>query len=80
LGSALVGYSYLNWFTSANGVTVRPTLIGNFSTLSIALVISIIGVLDGSLKTSGWLIVLLHLVFACGFGWFLWLAHKNNHQ
>ena len=71
LGSSLIGYTYLNWFTAKYNLSVRATLIGNFATLFIALVISLIGVLDHSLKTTGWAIVLLHLMFAAGFGWFL---------
>ncbi|MDQ5972264.1 MAG: hypothetical protein QG553_423 [Patescibacteria group bacterium] len=74
LGSALIGYTYLNWYSAhySKTTSIHPTLVGNFSTLSIALILSIIAVLNGSLKASGWAIVLLHLVFASGFGWFLW--------
>ncbi len=79
LGSALIGYTYLNWYSAHYSKTssVHPTLVGNFSTLSIALILSIVAVLDGSLKTTGWAIVLLHLVFAAGFGWFLWRLRPN---
>jgi Na+-driven multidrug efflux pump len=78
LGSTLIGYTYLNIYTSIDEhlETARPTLIGNFSTLSIAFLVSLIGVLDHSLKSTGWLIVLLHLSFGSGFAWF---AYKNNN-
>lgn len=73
LGSSLVGYSYLNWFTAHfdNLHTMRATLIGNFSTLFIALVVSVWGVLDHTLKATGIFIILLHLSFAAGFGFYL---------
>jgi Na+-driven multidrug efflux pump len=72
LGSTLIGYTYLNFYTSTDShlSTARPTLIGNLSTLSIAFLVSLIGVLDHSLKSTGWLIVLLHLAFGSGFAWF----------
>lgn len=73
VGSSLIGYTYLNWFSTKNtdAKQVHATLIGNFSTLLIAFIISLIGVLDGDLKTTGWLIVALHFTFGAGFGWYL---------
>jgi len=80
LGSSLIGYTYLNWFTMTHDklTTMRPTLIGNFSTLFIALVVSIIGVLNHNLKTTGILIILMHLTFASGFGWYLFRLHRQG--
>lgn len=73
VGSSLIGYTYLNWHTAAetDARSLRPALIGNFATLLVAFMISLIGVLDGGLKATGWLIVLLHFVFGSGFGWYL---------
>lgn len=73
LGSSLIGFAFLNWYTAKlNTASVtRPALLGNFSTLLTATVLSTIGILNGSLKMSGILIVLLHTLFASGFGWFL---------
>lgn len=74
LGSSLIGYTYLNWHTALQDdpAQSRSTLIGNFSTLLIAFVISLVGVLGGTLKASGWLIVAIHFVF--GIGFFIQLA------
>lgn len=79
LGSALVGYSYLNWYTAKYKQLelMHATLIGNFSTLMIALLISVIGVLDHSLKLTGWLIVLLHFTIGFGFGYYLYRSSNN---
>jgi hypothetical protein len=73
VGSSLIGYTYLNWQTAkANSPgQLHATLIGNFSTLLIAFAISLIGVLNGTLRQTGWLIVLLHFTFGTGFGWYL---------
>jgi hypothetical protein len=78
LGSSLIGYTYLNWQTAKNtdASQVRATLIGNFSTLFIAFVLSLIGVLAGDLKAAGLAIVALHGVFGSGFGWYLWRATR----
>ena len=80
LGSALVGYSYLNWYTAKYKQLelMHATLIGNFSTLMIALLISVIGMLDHSLKATGWLIVLLHFTIGFGFGYYLYRSSNNT--
>jgi len=82
LGSSLVGYSYLNWYTAHYDqfLVMRATIIGNFSTLSIALLVSILGVVGGVLNLQGLLIVALHLVFASGFGYYLLrlIKHKSS--
>jgi hypothetical protein len=74
LGSALIGYTYLNWYTSKleRLVDMRATLVGNLSTLLVAFVISLVAVLTGPLNSKGWLIVLLHGVFAVSFAWYLY--------
>jgi Na+-driven multidrug efflux pump len=73
VGSSLIGYTYLNWFTARHDKfeQVHAALIGNFSTLLIAFIISLIGVISGGLKEMGWLIVALHFTFGTGFGFFL---------
>ncbi|MBA3757514.1 hypothetical protein H0X09_01460 [Candidatus Saccharibacteria bacterium] len=73
LGSSLVGYSYLNWYTAHydHFMVMRATIIGNFSTLCIALLVSIFGVIGGVLNVRGLLIVALHLVLVSGFGYHL---------
>lgn len=78
LGSSLVGYSYLNWQTAKLNKlqAMRATLVGNFATLCIALLLSIIGVLTKDLNLYGLLIVALHLAFASGFGYFLLKSNK----
>ena len=78
LGSALIGYSYLNWYTSKyeEPKLMHATLVGNFATLFIASIVSIIGVLDQSLNQRGLLIVLLHISVGSGFGYYLYHSNK----
>ncbi len=69
LGSTLFGFACLNWFTAKldHKPSTRVTLAGNLATLSIAFIISLIGLINGTLKNVGILIVLLHFCFAFGF-------------
>jgi hypothetical protein len=69
LGSTLFGYACLNWFSARlnEKPATRVVLAGNFSTLSIAFFVSLIGQINGTFKSTGILIVLLHLFFASGF-------------
>ena len=73
LGSALMGYSYLNWATARynRSDSREATLIGNLATLSIALVLSILAMVNSTFNSKGILIVLLHLIFAGGFAYYL---------
>jgi Na+-driven multidrug efflux pump len=79
LGSSLIGYGYLNWFTSALGSIVRmkATLIGNLSTLIIAFFISLFGLISGTLNKNGIFIVLLHLTFGAGFCYYIFKVQNN---
>jgi hypothetical protein len=72
LGSSLIGYTYLNWYTSGldHILDMRATLIGNLSTLTVAFFMSLFAVMSGTLNSKGWLIVLLHLTFGVGFGFY----------
>ena len=81
LGSSLVGYSYLNWQTAKLNKlqAMHATLVGNFATLCIALLLSIIGVVSQDLNLYGLLIVALHLVFASGFGYYLLKLRRSKN-
>lgn len=78
LGSSLVGYSFLNAYASMYNhlELVKPNLAGNFATLSVAFVLSVVGMVTGSLNKNGILIVLLHLTFGAGFGWYLYRLQR----
>jgi hypothetical protein len=79
LGSALLGYSYLNWYTAQlkRLEDMRATFVGNLSTLTVAFVISLVAVLDGTLNARGWLIVLLHFGFGAGFAVFTFKVRRH---
>jgi hypothetical protein len=75
LGSTLFGYSCLNWFTSnfeKSEAAIRVCLASNLSTLTVAFFISLIGLLNGTFKATGILIVILHFGFAAGFSAYIY--------
>ncbi len=71
IGSALLGYSTLNWLASASNdlKTYRIALDANLVTLSIATILSIVGVASGTIENLGWLLIAEHVVFMACFAW-----------
>ncbi len=71
IGSALLGYSTLNWLASNSRdmKTYRIALDANLVTLSIATVLSIIGVASGAVERLGWLLIGEHVAFTVLFVW-----------
>lgn len=78
LGSSLIGYSFLNLYASMYNrlELVKANLVGNFATLFIAFVLSIVGLVAGSLNKYGTLIMVLHAIFGAGFGYYLYKLNK----
>ncbi len=79
LGSSLIGYSFLNLYASMYDrlALVKANLVGNFATLAVAFLVSVLGVISGALNKRGILIVLLHLIFGAGFGYYLYKLKKS---
>ena len=73
LGSSLSGYSMLNWQASNHSAPsiLRPVFLGNFTALIIAWPLSIYALVTRQLNNYGLLILLIHLSFGIGFGYFL---------
>jgi hypothetical protein len=69
IGSTLIGYAVLNHRAARQKSREARELaiVSNIATLFIATVISIVGVLNGSITSYQWLIVSEHLVFLGGF-------------
>ena len=79
IGSALLGYSTLNFLASSSNdmTTYRIALDANLVALSIATILSLIGVVIGVVENLGWLLVGEHLAFAV---LFLWVRMTLNRQ
>lgn len=69
IGSALVGYASLNHFAAREHERSarRLAIMSNIITLSIATLLSIAGVLSGSIVTNHALIIGEHVLFLSGF-------------
>lgn len=77
LGSSLLGYSALNWFSSKQTpIVLRPVLWGNGISLALATVISSLDLINHVVKPTGWLILLLHVGFGSGFAAYLYQQQR----
>ena len=71
IGSALLGYSTLNWLASRSEdlKTYRIALDANLVTLTIATILSSVGVVTGVVEQLGWLLIGEHVIFTLLFIW-----------
>ena len=72
-GAALMGNLMLTWFARGAEASVarRAIILNLFVYDAIALVVTLIFVLSGSLNPLGWGIVAVYLFFTIGYGYFL---------
>ncbi len=79
IGSALLGYSTLNWLASKSRdfKTYRIAVDANLVTLNIATILSIIGVASGAIGQLGWLLILEHALFTLLFVWARYTIKKD---
>lgn len=79
IGTALTGFAVANWLYSyAKPVKVAlPAIYGNLTSLCLAIIIDIIGVINGSLGNASWSVLLIHICFALGFGYCVWLIKRH---
>ena len=71
IGSALLVFSALNFLASRSNdlKTYRIAIDANLVALGVATILSIIGVISGTIENLGWLLVSEHLAFAGLFAW-----------
>lgn len=78
IGTALIGFAVTNWLYSSFGdvKVVIPAIYGNLTSLILAIIVDIIGILVGVLSSMAWLILLLHFIFTIAFAYTVWLINK----
>lgn len=78
-GATLIGNLLLTWFArSAEASVARRAIILNlFVYDAIALIVTLVFVLTGSLNALGWAIVAVYLFFTIGYGYFL-IPHEKT--
>jgi len=72
-GSALIGTMLITWFAreAVESEARRAILLGLCVYDALGLVVTLIALFAGTLNALGWLIVVIYLFFALGFGYFL---------
>ena len=78
IGTALIGFSVMNWIYSQSKdlKAVLPAIYGNLTSISLAVIVDLIGLATGSLSMAAWLILAVHAVFAGAFIYCVWLIKK----
>jgi len=71
IGSALLGFSTLNFLASKSGDirVYQIALDANLVTLSVATALSIVGTINGSVQSYQWLLIGEHVMFVSLFAW-----------
>lgn len=72
-GASMIGNLMLTWFArnSQESDARRAIILALFVYDAVGFVVTLIAVLSGVLNSLGWLIVVIYLFFAGGFGYFL---------
>ena len=79
-GAAMISLGLLLWFTKdVEDESIQKWMgISMFISALLGLIVSAIGVspLSGVLRSNGWIIILIYLIFALGYGFLLFLKPK----
>ncbi len=72
-GIALLGYVVIFWMLKSSTFSreIRVVMIGGFITIALSAVIILTGIVNGTLSSSGWVIIVLATLLAFGFGYLL---------
>jgi hypothetical protein len=78
IGTALIGFAVTNWLYSYFNEmkVVLPAIYGNVASLTLAIIVDVVGLLAGVLASAAWLILLLHSVFLVAFVYSIRIIHK----
>lgn len=79
IGTALLGFAVMNWLYAGfhDKKAVMPALLGNLTSLFIAVVIDTIGLIYGTVPMAAVVILAVHFVFMAAFGYAIWLIRKD---
>lgn len=80
LGTALIGFSVLNWYGARLAHNTEAMLIAvtaNFTSLALATAIDLLMLTSHTMNSRGLLILALHLSFALGFGYWISQIRKK---
>jgi hypothetical protein len=79
MGAALIVPGLLSWFagTMTEAGARRSVAISLFIFTAIAFVLSLLGMLSKVMSVTGWALVVLFLVFAAGYAYFLFMRQSE---
>ena len=72
-GAALIGFAVLNWFArnAPEGQALRAVVLANLVGNTLVFILSLLQQLTGVVNVLGWSSVVISLLFALGFAYFL---------
>lgn len=75
LGSALLGWGLVAWLArDFTGASARPIIIAGLIAEAVGFVVALIATLNHVMNETGWMLVVLYLVFALGFAYYWFVA------
>ncbi len=78
-GAMLIGFAVMNWLVrnALAGEAMRAILVANLVSDAIGGILALIGLLSGVGNGLAWISVIVYLLFALGFGWFLVMGPRG---
>jgi len=74
-GSELLVLGVIAWLSKdSTGASVRPLITGNVVRNTVGTIVSLMGVLNGTMNAVGWSAVGIYLFLTLGFGYFQFMA------
>lgn len=79
IGTALTGFAVANWLYSRMTPIklALPAVYGNLTSLYLAIVIDVTGIINGTLGRSIWAVLILHIAFAAAFTYCVALIKRH---
>lgn len=80
IGASLIGFSIGNWLYSYfhDLRAVLPAIYGNLTSLVLAIIVDVLGLISGALSSATWLILGLHTIFAFTFWYCIRLIRHES--
>lgn len=76
-GTGLLAVGLINWFAKDMDYAVlRPIILGNLIGDAVGLIVALMGTLGTVMNATGWLTVVLYLIFTAGFGYLQFMGQQ----
>ena len=73
LGALLLGLGTINWLSRDNSLqNLKPVLYGNLIVQALTGTIDFLGIQSGTLNSSAWVGIIIHILLGGGFAYFLY--------